>query len=98
MAATLKREARCCYCHGKMKAGEPFKWVSKQVGTGSKVGAVKEVWRPAHSDGVPCLTEQIEDDRKRDEEKARQLVREALRGLPDDVYAAAAAAVPWLAA
>ncbi|RQI39303.1 hypothetical protein [Pseudomonas aeruginosa] len=96
--ATLNRDARCCYCHGKMKAGEQFKWARKQVGTGSKAGAVDDVWRPSHADGAPCLMEKVEDDRMRQEEKARQLVRDALKGLPDDVAAAAAAAVPWLAA
>lgn len=96
--ATLNRDARCCYCHGKMRSGEQFKWVRKQVGTGSKVGAVDDVWLPAHENGAPCLLEKVEDERASQTEKARQLVREALKGLPDDVAAAAAAAVPWLAA
>ena len=98
MASTLKQDTRCCYCHGKMMAGEAFKWVRKQAGTGAKVGAVKDAWRPAHADGAPCLMEKIEADRKRQEEIGRQAVRDALKGLPDGVAAAAAAAVPWLSA
>lgn len=98
MTSTLKQDTRCCYCHGKMMAGEAFKWVRKQTGAGSKVGAVKDVWRPAHPDGVPCLLEQIEEERQRQEENGRQLVRDALKDLPDHVAAAAIAAVPWLAA
>lgn len=49
-AKTLTAPAYCACCGEQMQAGEPFRWVDKQVAAGSKVGSYRTVHRPAHVD------------------------------------------------
>lgn len=51
----LTHDANCCICHGKMKAGENFRWYQKPGEVAAARGASrKERWLPMHDNPSVC--------------------------------------------
>lgn len=52
----------CAVCGEKMSAGETFRWYAVQMGSSSKVGTAKTVWKKAHKDNY-CGAKKFEKER-----------------------------------